>query len=55
MHEMGRRGLRMLARLPAGEPAESELLRPRLIVRASSDPALYAQLGLVTEAARPRE
>ncbi|WP_067792366.1 LacI family DNA-binding transcriptional regulator [Actinomadura formosensis] len=55
MHEMGRRGIQMLARLLAGEPVEPELLRPRLIVRASSDPALYAQLGLVTEAARPRE
>ncbi|MPY49420.1 substrate-binding domain-containing protein [Streptomyces sp. K1PN6] len=37
MHEMGRRGLDLLTRLLAGEPAPSERLAPTLVVRASSD------------------
>ncbi|WP_205304312.1 LacI family DNA-binding transcriptional regulator [Nonomuraea montanisoli] len=44
MREMGRRGLRQLVRVLAGEQGESELLRPELIVRASSDPARYERL-----------
>jgi LacI family transcriptional regulator len=47
MREMGRRGLRMLVRLLEGTPVESERLRPELVVRASSDPELYAALGRV--------
>jgi LacI family transcriptional regulator len=44
MHEMGRRGLELLVRVLAGKQAETELLRPELMVRASSDPELYAKL-----------
>ncbi|TDC13625.1 LacI family DNA-binding transcriptional regulator [Streptomyces sp. 8K308] len=36
MHEMGRRALELLARLIAGEPAESERLAPTLKIRAST-------------------
>lgn len=36
MHEMGRRGLELLARLLHGEQVSSERLRPQLMVRAST-------------------
>jgi LacI family transcriptional regulator len=48
MHEMGRRGLHQLVRVLEGEQGETELLRPELIVRASSDPELYAALTRTT-------
>ncbi|PRX44653.1 LacI family transcriptional regulator [Prauserella shujinwangii] len=38
MHEMGRRGIDLLARLLQGEQVRSERLRPELVVRASTDP-----------------
>ncbi|WP_219470561.1 LacI family DNA-binding transcriptional regulator [Nonomuraea rhizosphaerae] len=44
MHEMGRRGLELLVRVLAGGPPDKELLRPELVVRASSDPGRYAAL-----------
>ncbi|SEH01147.1 LacI family transcriptional regulator [Nonomuraea solani] len=44
MHEMGRRGLRKLVRVLEGGRAETELLRPELVVRASSDPQQYSAL-----------
>lgn len=51
MHEMGRRGLHQLVRVLEGEQGETELLRPELIVRASSDPELYAALTRKTAGA----
>ncbi|MEU6645141.1 substrate-binding domain-containing protein [Saccharomonospora sp. NPDC046836] len=36
MHEMGRRGLDLLARLLQGEEVKSERLRPELVIRAST-------------------
>ncbi|MEV0390111.1 substrate-binding domain-containing protein [Nonomuraea sp. NPDC050643] len=50
MHEMGRRGLRKLVRVLEGRRAETELLRPELVVRASSDPEQYAALMKITPA-----
>ncbi|WP_235998661.1 LacI family DNA-binding transcriptional regulator [Qaidamihabitans albus] len=38
MHEMGRRGIDLLARLLQGEHVESERLRPELMIRASTHP-----------------
>lgn len=55
MHLMGVLGMRMLHRLTSGEPGESVLLEPELVVRESSDPSLRRQARTAATSAATRQ